>query len=283
MPSVLHEEMFDDMKKFISKSIDALPYDHTIINLTIHMTWPLEVKDGSVTPDIIITMTAMEEPTEVLLIPFYGECAFMETDKHVFEKMEKVICTHLDIICVVIVLVCEATDYASPDELLDTTNILHGDTDGSYPQPHTLRSFIRKCSMLHIVGEPIVITGYTWCHLSSVEYFVWVKEDDVLIDICSQDPVHMVYGTLLPEDSFVTFQKEIAPDLNCTALVETHITSYSDLDWHNAAKQIISASEITAHKHYLAWHLSLFSVDSDKSSYVPLQETDEEGGREGDH
>ncbi|KAG1726779.1 hypothetical protein EDD22DRAFT_961359 [Suillus occidentalis] len=296
MPSVLHEATFDDMKQFVSQTISTLPFDRTVIDPLIRMTWPLEVKDGIVTPDIIITVNAMEGPTEVLLIPFYGECVLSETDEHVFEKMAKVIRAHPDIICVVVVLVHEATDYTSPKILSDVSNILHGDTNDGYPQPHTLRSFIRKRSTSRTVGQPIMIAGHTWCHLSSVEYFVWTKEGEAPIDIRSQDPAHMAYGTLLPEvdmdaitemleqglnkikDSFVDFQKEIEPDLDCTALVESHITTYSD--WHVSAKRIINASEIAAHRRYLTWHRSLFGTESDESSYTPSQEPDGEGGKE---
>lgn len=57
--SVLREVSFDDMKGFIDKSINALLYDRTVIDPTIRMTWLLEIKDDSVTPDMIITVTAM--------------------------------------------------------------------------------------------------------------------------------------------------------------------------------------------------------------------------------
>lgn len=137
MLSVLREVSFDHMKGFIGKSINAFLYDCAVIDLTIRMTWLLEIKDGSVTPDMIITVTAMEGPTEVLLIPFYGKCALTETDEHVFGRAEKVILVHSNILCVVVILVREATEYASLDGDSATSNILHGDTDGGCPQPHS--------------------------------------------------------------------------------------------------------------------------------------------------
>jgi hypothetical protein len=194
MPSVLHEASFDDMKDFIGSTISSLPYDRNVISPTVRMTWPLEVRDGSVTPDIIITVTAMEGPTEVLLIPLYGECALTETDEHVFGKAERVVRTHPDILCVLVVLVREATDYAAPGEDSPASQILHGDTDGGYVPPLTLKSFSKKRTSPRVIGGPIVVGGHTWCHLSSVEYFIWVKEDDEPIDIRSQDPAHMAYG-----------------------------------------------------------------------------------------
>ncbi|KAG1857711.1 hypothetical protein DFJ58DRAFT_878153 [Suillus subalutaceus] len=290
LPTVLHEASFDDVKDYVGDSIRALPYDRTTISPKIHMNWPLDIPDGVVNPDMTISITALEGPTEVVLIPFFGECALSETDKHVFGKTEKVILAYPDTICVVVVLVREATLYANPGKDYTALNtvlkVLLGSTDSDL-QPLTLKEFINLRTTPRSFGEPTVIGDHTWCHLSSVEYFVWVKGDDGPIDIRSNDPAHMVYGTLVPtldmdaitemlEDSCVTFQKQLIPDLDCTILAEARVTSFTD--WYGSSKRILSTSDITAHKRYLAWHKSLFNKteDSDDASYVDSQEESEE-------
>ncbi|KAG1890794.1 hypothetical protein F4604DRAFT_1949163 [Suillus subluteus] len=289
IPTILHEASFDDVSNFIGDSIKALPYDHTIISPKIHMMRSLDTPDGVVTPDMTISVTALEGPTEVVLIPFFGECALTETDKQVFRKTEKVILAHLDTICVVVVLACEATDYDAPGKDSTASKVLRGGTDGN-PQPLTLKEFINLRTTPRSFGEPIVIADHTWCHLSSVEYFIWVKGNDGPIDIRSEDPAHMTYGTLgrtldmdavtemlergltKIKDSFVTFQKQLVPDLDCTVLAEVRATSFTD--WCGASKRIMSASDITAYERYLAWHKSLFDTisDSDDATYVDSQE-----------
>ncbi|KAG1849456.1 hypothetical protein DFJ58DRAFT_729536 [Suillus subalutaceus] len=151
-------------------------------------------------PDMAITVTAVEGPTEVVLIPFIVECALSETDEHVFEKAEDIILAYPDVICIAVVLVHEAREYATPDYCDSTVpTALCGSTD-SDPKPLTLKQFINLHTTLRSFGEPTIISDNTWCHLSSVEYFVWVKKDDgSLIDVHSQDPEDMAYGIVMPE------------------------------------------------------------------------------------
>ncbi|KAG1784685.1 uncharacterized protein HD556DRAFT_1451489 [Suillus plorans] len=293
MPTVLHETLFDDLKDLIGDAIKAFPYDRAIISPKIHMTRPLDTKDGWVTPDMTISVTALEGPTEVVMIPFYGECALTETDEHVFGKVEDVIAAHPDVICVVVVLVREATKYAAPVADSTASKTLHGGTD-SEPQPLTLKSFINLRTTPRSFGEPVMVADHTWCHVASVEYFVWVRKDETPIDIRSDDPADMAYGILVPmidmnavmqmlerglikiKESFVAFQKQIEPHLDFTILEEARITSLSDWDWNAASKRLMSASDITAHKRYLEWYKSLFMTeDSDNAPYVDSQEVDE--------
>ncbi|KAG1858043.1 hypothetical protein DFJ58DRAFT_782617 [Suillus subalutaceus] len=278
IPTILHEASFDDVSDFIGDSIKALPYDRTIISPKIHMMQSLDTPDGVVTPDMTISVTALEGPTEVVLIPFFGECALTETDEQVFRKTEKVILAHPDTICVMVVLAREATDYDAPGKDSTASKVLRGGTNGN-PQPLTLKEFINLRTTPRSFGEPIVIGDHTWGHLSSVEYFIWVKGNDGPIDIRSEDPAHMAYGTLGPtldmdavtgmlergltkmKDSFVTFQKQIVPDLDCTVLAEARATSFTD--WCGASKRIMSAPDFTAYERYLAWHKSFFDTTSD--------------------
>jgi hypothetical protein len=309
MPTILHEAFFDHMKVFVDKYICDLPYNRDVISPMIHMNWSLEITDGSVMPDMVISVTAVEGPLEVMLIPFYGECALSETDDHVFRKVESVILAHPDVICILVMLAHEAADYTAPSCDSTISKTLCGGTDSDL-KPLTLKQFINLCTTPHSFSEPIMIGDYTWCHLSTVEYFVWVKRDDGSpINIRSQDPADMAYGvsifidftlsiditnlrqTLVPKismdaitemlkrgltkikDSFVDFQKELEPSLNCTALVEAMVNAQTD--WCLASKQIMGACDITAHRCYVAWHNACFTK-SDDSSYMDLEQADSE-------
>ncbi|KAG2028410.1 hypothetical protein BDR03DRAFT_988476, partial [Suillus americanus] len=73
MPTVLHEASFNHVKVSVRDCIRNLPYDCDVIDPMIQMTWSLEIASGSVVPDMVITLNAVDGPTEVVLIPFVGE------------------------------------------------------------------------------------------------------------------------------------------------------------------------------------------------------------------
>lgn len=62
--------------------------------------------------DMSMSLTPVEERPDEVLIPFFGECAFSETDAHVFQKAENMVLAHPEVKCVTVVLVHEATEYA---------------------------------------------------------------------------------------------------------------------------------------------------------------------------
>jgi hypothetical protein len=300
MPTILHEAFFDHVKVFVDKYICDLPYNRDVISPMIHMNWSLEIADGSVMPNMVISVTAVEGPLEVVLIPFYRECALLETDDHVFRKVESVILAHLDVICILVMLAHEAADYTAPDCDSTISKTLCGGTD-SDPKPLTLKQFINLHTTPRSFGEPIVIGDYTWCHLSMAEYFVWVKRDDGSpINIHSQDPADMAYrvsifidftlsidmdavtemlkrGLTKIKDSFINFQKELEPSLDCTALTEATVNAQTD--WRLVSKQIMGACDITTHRRYVTWHNVCFTK-SDDLSYMDSEQaySEEEPG-----
>jgi hypothetical protein len=75
MPTVLHEAFYDDLKKSFTFAMDYIPYHHRTINPQVHMNYPLQITDKSVTPDMAILLTTRQGPTEILIIPFIGETA----------------------------------------------------------------------------------------------------------------------------------------------------------------------------------------------------------------
>ncbi|KAG2111495.1 uncharacterized protein F5147DRAFT_651176 [Suillus discolor] len=171
------------------------------------MGWLLKILGAFIMSDISISLVPVEKCPDEVLIPFFRKCTFSKTNARVFQKAENMVLVHLEV-----------------------------NTDSNL-KPLTLGEFLNQCNTPCSFGKPIMIGGHTWCHLSSMEFFIWVKRDDEPpINVCSKDPVDM---TLVPEididavtemlsqgltnirNSFVAFQKKLEPSLNCTALTET--------------------------------------------------------------
>lgn len=190
MPSAIHEAPFDCLKLSLGHSIAALPYDNDIIFPMVHMNSSLSVKRKSVTPDICITVTPAEGPTKTVLVPFIGECACSEDKPHVISKLKDTIAAHPHTKMVVLVLIREAQPYSSPGK-----DSVAWDTLSRSDVPLELDQFITErfppCT-------PITIANHKWCHISTVDVFVWVRGDDEpVIDLETEDAEHMAHGVSL--------------------------------------------------------------------------------------
>jgi hypothetical protein len=260
------------------------------------MNYPLQITDKSVTPDMAISLTARQGPTEVLIIPFVGETAVTEEWDHVFRKVESMIEEYPEAIFASIVLVREARRYVCPARKSTASKTLHNrkpdDLPGE-PHPLSLKSFINKRSTPRTFEQPVRIANHTWCHVQSVEYFLWIKgDDDKPIDMRNGKAEHRAHGTLVPElrmdaitklldrgmeklrDLFFSFQKEC--DHTSTidhSVVQKFVNPPFPIDWELSAFNIMSAVDLTAHLRYLNWHSARFrdSKQDGDSSYEPLE------------
>ncbi|KAG2743505.1 hypothetical protein P692DRAFT_20878360 [Suillus brevipes Sb2] len=182
MPTVLHEAFYDDLKKLFTLAMDRIPYHRRTINPQVHMNYPLQIIDKSVTPDMAISLTTTEEPTEVLLIPFIGETAVTEEWAHVFRKVESMIEEYPEAIYASIVLIREAKHYVYPARKSTAQR----------------RCIIR--STPRTFEHPVRVANHTWCHIQSVKYFLWIKGDNNQpIDMHNRKAEHRAHGTLVPE------------------------------------------------------------------------------------
>jgi hypothetical protein len=196
MPSPLHEESFDYLKDCFTLAIGGLPYDPELLTPRASMNSNLKLKKKTVTPDMLIQVTPVDGPRKMRVISGVGECALSETKEDVFNKVEEEIEAHPEIDFATIVLVTEAKTYASPSEGSIAWNALcNVEEDDSLP----LDSFIEQRSTPRSLDHPLKVAGHDWCHLKSVEYYVWVKGDDGLpIDVRNDDPGYMAYGVSSP-------------------------------------------------------------------------------------
>jgi hypothetical protein len=187
MPSAIHKAPFDCLKLTLGLSIEALPYDHDTIFPMIHMNSSLSVERKTVTPDICIMVTVAEGPTKVMLVPFLRESAFSEDKHHAVCKIKKTIAAHPEIRVAVLALIRKAQPYRRPEKGSLALATFHKDS-----MPLSLDLFITKCFP---PCTSITVADHNWCHISSVEYFIWVWGDDELtINIDNEDAEHMAHG-----------------------------------------------------------------------------------------
>lgn len=320
MPTVLHESFYDDLKKSLTLAIEHLPYDPMTIRPQIHMNYPLQIEDETLTPDIVISLTATQGPTKKLIIPYVGETALTEQWDHVFKKVESMIATYPEAILASIVLVREAKRYASPEKESIAAATLHNSSgDGTKPKPLPLHAFIDQRSTPRDFDSPFKVADHTWCHVESVEYFIWIKGDDEKpIDMRNSKPENRAHGVrslflgilvditrflqiLLPElhmdnitsilkrgmskmrDIFLAFQKELDLEsaIDHSALEKFVIPSFP-VNWTIGALGVLTAVDLTSYLRYVNWHAVRFrdSKRARDSSYAPSDSECDSSGSE---
>ncbi|KIK92378.1 hypothetical protein PAXRUDRAFT_26731 [Paxillus rubicundulus Ve08.2h10] len=175
---------------------------------------------------------------------------------------------------------------ATPDAMIAMTS-----TRG--PKKLQLLSFYQACDEISedVLKGPIVAVGHTWCTISSVDYYVWLKEEAVPINIADEDGEYSVHGTLpgnvnmdhvqillnkgfeLIKNSLISFCKEINPDTDCTNLEQ--LDSALPPTWDHFLGWLANATQIIAHQCYIAWYQDSFrgiKRSSPDSDYNPAPE-----------
>ncbi|KAG2141622.1 hypothetical protein BD769DRAFT_1383848 [Suillus cothurnatus] len=259
MPSAIHEAPFDCLKLSLELSLEALPYDRDTIFAMVHMNSSLSIERKTVTPDICITVTAAEGPTNVVLVPFLGESVFSEDKPHAVRKLKKIITAHPEIEVVVLALAREAQLYRKPEKGSPVSATFHKDSE-----PLPLDLFITE---RFPTGTSITVADHNWCHISSVEFFVWVRGDDELvIDIDNEDAEHMAHGTLLPEINMDAVK--LNPNIDTIELEEAAVTFPARWKSYNIA--VKNSADITAYNRYKAWHEAVITDGLELNpTYVP--------------
>ncbi|KIK82223.1 hypothetical protein PAXRUDRAFT_27652, partial [Paxillus rubicundulus Ve08.2h10] len=204
-PSTVHEAPFNNLKDVMTMSVNQIPYNCNHLSHTLQMNFTVESNNFSGTPDIVLSLTRLKGIPSVH-IPFIGECAFSQWQDVLEKKLKNKIETHSEVIMVVMVVVKEVnTGYHAPEygsvvwqafchhkTSLSLQHFLKDPQDQLEPQG---LSQTTGCSL----SQPIVVKEHVWCHIFSVEYYVWVKKGDELIDINKRDAEHMAQGSLFLE------------------------------------------------------------------------------------
>jgi hypothetical protein len=195
MPTNLHEEAFDYLKDVITFAIGNLPYDRAIVRPRIQMNYSLQIEGKSVAPDMTITLTSAAEPAEDVVVSGLAECALSEDFDHVFTKMGNEVTAHPEVDFAIIGVINEATSYESPEDGSTAFKTLISDDATDFPL--SLKSFIRQRSTPRQSDQPVRVADHDWCHVRSVEYYVWARgpgADGTPINIHDHDHDRMAYG-----------------------------------------------------------------------------------------
>lgn len=142
------------------------------------------MKSGfAATPDAVISVTSMKGPRQ-LRLPFILECAFSQPITDVFNKVKDEIVAHPEVVMVVIVFIKEEPPFHSPKDRSEAWERFK-----LHPSPLELGEFLAACDDVEEgeIGRPIMTAGHTWCNISNIDYYVWLKKDGATIDIEDAD------------------------------------------------------------------------------------------------
>ncbi|KAG2068618.1 hypothetical protein BDR04DRAFT_1119604 [Suillus decipiens] len=194
-----------------------------------------------------ITITPVEGPMKIILVPLVGECMCSEDKAHAICKLKGTIATHPSCNMAILGLVCKAQPYSSPNEDSDASKTL-----GQGNVMLLLEDFITK---YFTPCTSITVAHHNWCHIKTVELFIWVQGDDEsTINLDNQDAKHMACGWGLGKirDTFIAFSKQLNPDVDCTELEEAVVTL--PVRWKDYVTALSNGMDVTAWKMYKAWH-----------------------------
>ncbi|KAG2097255.1 uncharacterized protein F5147DRAFT_778058 [Suillus discolor] len=281
MPSILHKRFFDHLKDAMAAYFLFLPYDRELISPFLSMNYSLKLRDQVVTPDLTMTITAVENAPKA----------------HVFTKVEDEIIAHPEAVLAIIVIIREAINYQCPKDISTASISLRNGRNN--PKPLPLTDFLALRSMPRGFNQPIRIADHDWAYLASVEYFMWVKGvNQARIDVHNTNPqfmAHSMLGSVLQMDAISAMLQRgmdkvrdmmarfsrtlnIAGDFSTLEEAEVRLP----LNWSISAKFALTAADLTAHERYESWHDVRFkgakrTKQNHNPPYSP-SESDHDGG-----
>lgn len=211
-PRATHEVPLTDLKEAMNPIVQKFPFDRRILRATFesNFTFKSSQTGFSATPDLSLILMSLKRKSsrckdfQVLAIV---ECAFSQNRKELESKIRKELAARPEMVLVIMILVNENEDYRCPEEgslawvkfsrdleCRDAPSFFHSDDESSTTDSATdsesdeLGGSGREESF---ILQPVVIAEHQWCNITSVEYCVWVKNDDDPIDI---DNDRVTYG-----------------------------------------------------------------------------------------
>ncbi|KIK11328.1 hypothetical protein PISMIDRAFT_25790 [Pisolithus microcarpus 441] len=204
-------------------------------------------------------------------IPASNKCLTLPHQK-VFKKVAMLIAACPEVLMVVIVLINESPHYQSPSEKSLAWKMFANHQDSL-----DLTDFMSLCDVDSgdvDVGEdfmvPIVVAGHTWCCISSVDYYVWLKHTPNTSDEGSSPELPrnknldhfdrlLNKGLEMIRLDIIQFCQEIAIHHNLPA-------DYLGLEqsiclppsWDHFCSALVNAREVTAHACFMCWYKDSF-------------------------
>ncbi|KAI6020786.1 hypothetical protein BKA83DRAFT_4494612 [Pisolithus microcarpus] len=127
-----------------------------------------------------------------------GECAFSQNKAVLHDKLKKITAELPDLVAVMMIVIQEDAPFNSPQQKSAAWEFFK-----SHGTLLSQKEFLALCtdlSELICLSKSITVGGHTWCHLATVEYFIWVREvGGNPININNSGADSSTRGTLFPE------------------------------------------------------------------------------------
>ncbi|KAI6032405.1 hypothetical protein EDC04DRAFT_2605217 [Pisolithus marmoratus] len=175
LASAIHEAPISEFNSVLFH-FQQVSYPHNIIHIQVSMNSDMEEKLISAIPDLALVISLMKG-NKIQCFPLIVECTFSQPHKKIFEKVAMLIAAHPEVLMVIIILINESPHYQSPskESLAWTMFANHHDS-------LDLMNFTSLCDVdsgnSNVEEDfmvPVFAAGHTWCHISSVDYYVWQK------------------------------------------------------------------------------------------------------------
>ncbi|KAG1783207.1 hypothetical protein EV702DRAFT_933809, partial [Suillus placidus] len=242
----------------------SLPFTRSLLMVNV-IPGHIYSEDIFTIPDMQLTLTPTTSEAAETEVLWYTETAFSQSKHLALKKIEKVLLTHRKILFILFILVSEGTRYEAPSE--DSSTYSTALADKSL---RTYTSFTPHRDADKLFG-PVKAMDHSWIHVSKVEYFIWLKENNNVINI--NDP-HVVYGTLfltldmgqigialnqgmdMVKSMMRTKLDNLQPDIDHSALLTPSTIVF---DWETDITFMSVAVYKTAHFRYCDWYHRNFS------------------------
>ncbi|KAI6044303.1 hypothetical protein EDC04DRAFT_2940816 [Pisolithus marmoratus] len=201
MPSTLHEAPLDKLKTVLEKRLDCLPSHpgQSMVCTNVHMNHSIRFDNSEFIPDMLLSLRdiseQMNEPSMFLLV---SECAFSQNEAVLHDKLKKLIAELPNLVAVMMMVIRKDVPFSLPQKKSAAWEYFK-----SCGRLLSQKEFLDLCADLNEpvhLGKSIIVGGHIWCHLATVEYFIWVREvRGNLIDIDNSGADSTTRGMLFPE------------------------------------------------------------------------------------
>ncbi|KAI6036206.1 hypothetical protein BKA83DRAFT_4120084 [Pisolithus microcarpus] len=270
LASAIHEAPISEFNSILS-CFQQVSYPRNIVHIQVSMNSDMEEEFISAIPDLALVISSVKG-NKIQHFPLIVECTFSQPHQKVFEKVAMLIAAHPEVLMVVIVLINESPRYQSPSE-----KSLAWKTFASHQDSLGLTDFTSLCDVdsgdVDVDEDfmvPLVVAGHTWCHISSVDYYVWLKRTPNTSNKGSPPELPrnknldhfdrlLNKGLEMIQLDIMRFCQEIAIHHNLPA-------DYSGLEksiclppsWDHFCSALVNAREITTHTHFMRWYKDSF-------------------------
>ncbi|KIK73868.1 hypothetical protein PAXRUDRAFT_20422 [Paxillus rubicundulus Ve08.2h10] len=243
-PRSAHEIPLSELRGALAPLIEQIPYYDMLVHPLVEMNLSLRSSSGdfNAPPDLSICLAHLSgrrlKPTFICI----GECTFSQDKETLLKKLQLKVDARSEIMMVVMIILTETSPYCSFKEDLTAWH-----TSRHHSKCSSFKEFL---DMIETIDEdskwlgPITVANHTWCHISNVNYHVWVKDGEEKINISTQstrtvaahgtlflkidmDTVDIVFhqGLLKFRDTMIQFSKRLDPK------ADTSLLSAMDILW----------------------------------------------------